>query len=270
ENNLTPNYFMIGFEMCVNEDGDWEKTYQNSVDLARYLLNKYNFTVNDLYRHYDITGKLCPQMMIQERDWQRFREAVNRGLDFELEDPIKRGKINTAELNVRTGNGIQYPVVAELNQDDEIEIYEQAGNWYRIGDDRWVHKHYVLITFTKKDGLVRDPTGLNVRSGPGVNHSVVEVLADGSPVEIFDQKGNWYEIGNNKWVYYRLVEVVEVRHGRVYRTNFLNVRKGPGTNFSRVGQLQGDTLVRIFEEMGNWYRIGQEQWVYKAYIDLAV
>lgn len=66
EDGLTPNYFLIGIEMCVNKDGNWNKTYQNSVELAAHLLNKYNFTVNDLYRHYDITGKLCPMMMIDE------------------------------------------------------------------------------------------------------------------------------------------------------------------------------------------------------------
>ena len=68
EGRLTPNFFTIGFEMCVNMDGDWDKTYQNSVELAQYLLNKYNFTINELYRHYDITGKLCPKMMIEEKE----------------------------------------------------------------------------------------------------------------------------------------------------------------------------------------------------------
>ncbi len=267
ENGLTPNYFLIGFEMCVNRDGNWDKTYQHSVELARHLLNKYNFTVNELFRHYDITGKLCPRMMIKEADWQRFRNDVNRGLQFQLENPIKQGKINASDLNVRTGNGIQFPVVDKLQQDHPVEIYEQVGNWYRIGDDRWVHKNYVLITFTKKDGIVDDPTGLNVRSGPGGNHSVVDVLDDGSSVEIFNVKGNWYEIGNDRWVYARLVKIIEVKHGRVVFASFLNVRSGPGTNFPRVKQLQRDTLVKIDDQSGKWYRVGEDEWVFGSYIE---
>ncbi|MEM1323224.1 MAG: SH3 domain-containing protein [Bacteroidota bacterium] len=268
ENGLTPNYFLIGFEMCVNSDGDWEKTYQHSVELAQFLLNKYHFTVKDLYRHYDITGKLCPRMMIEEADWQNFRHDINKGLHFQLENPIKQGIINTADLNVRTGDSTRFPVVDVLNQGEAIQIYEEVGNWLRIGDDRWVHKNYVLITFTKKDGIVEDPTGLNVRSGPGANHSVVDVLQDGSSVEIFDQEGNWYRIGNGRWVYSRLVKVVEVKQGRVVFASFLNVRSGPGTNFPRVSRLQRDTLVKIFDKDGKWYRVGVDEWVFGAYIQV--
>ncbi|MEM9916776.1 MAG: SH3 domain-containing protein [Bacteroidota bacterium] len=269
ENGLTPNYFLIGFEMCVNEDGDWNKTYQNSVELAQHLLNKYNFTVNELYRHYDITGKLCPRMMIQEADWQRFKAAVNKGLNFHLENPIKQGFINTPELNVRSGNGMQYPVIDVLHEGHPIEIYEQLGNWYRIGDNRWVHKHYVLITFSKKDGIVQDPTGLNVRTGPGMQHRVIDVIEDGTNVEIFEIDGRWYRIGVNRWVYGRLVQIVEVKTGRVFNADFLNVREGAGTNFPRVGRLDRGQLVRIFERKDDkWYRVGDKQWVYGAYVEL--
>ena len=268
ENNLTPNYFLIGLEMCVNSDGDWDKTYQHSVELTQYLLDKYNFTINDLYRHYDITGKLCPRMMIEESAWQQFRADVNKGLKFSLEHPIKRGFVNTAELNVRKGNGVQYAVVDQLGQNEKVDVYEQIGNWYRIGDNRWVHKHYVVITFTKKNGIVNDPTGLNVRSGPGVNHSVVSVLEDGSDVEILDEKGRWYQIGNQRWVYAPLVRVIQVRNGRVAFASFLNVRSGPGTNFARVNRLQRDTLVKVYEEKDRWLRLGKDEWVYGAYIEM--
>jgi len=267
ENSLTPNYFLIGFEMCVNSDGDWNKTYQHSVDLAAYLLNKYHFTVNDLYRHYDITGKLCPQMMIEERAWQQFKADINKKLDFQLENPIKQGTVNTADLNVRSGNSSRFPIVDVLHFGDPIEIYEEVGNWYRVGDDRWLHKNYVIITFSKQDGIVKDPTGLNVRSGPGANHSVVDVLEDESSVEIFEKEGNWYRIGPDRWVYSRLVEIVEVKNGRVVFASFLNVRKGPGTNFQRVKQIQKNSLVKIFQKQGSWLRIGKDEWVYGAYIE---
>ena len=268
EDNLTPNYFLIGIEMCVNEDGDWDKTYQHSVELVRLLLNKYNFTVKNLYRHYDITGKLCPMMMIDEKPWQAFKDIVNRGLDFQLENPIKRGIINTPELNVRKGNGIQYPIVEELKQDAAIEIFEELGNWYRIGDERWLHKHYVEITFTQKTGLVEDPTGLNVRTGPGANHTKVDVIEDGTQVTIIDEKGRWYQLGQERWVYAPLVKIIEIKNGRVTAPYYLNVRIGPGTNNRRVKQIPKDTLVKVYEQEGNWMRIGEKEWVFGVYIDL--
>lgn len=268
EGNLTPNFFLIGFEMCVNMDGDWDKTYQHSVELAQYLLNKYNFTVNELYRHFDITGKHCPRMMLKEKDWQRFKSDINQGLDFQIEHPVKQGYINTNGLNVRVGPGIQYSILKVLNQNDEVEIYERIGNWYRIDDNQWIHKHYVVITFTQKQGIVEDPTGLNVRSGPGMQHPVVEVLPDGTPVVIEDKEGNWYKLDDNKWAYYKLIKLVEVKMGRVINATFLNVRKGPGTNHGIVRKLQKSTLVKIYEQEGNWLKIGKDEWVHSAYVEL--
>lgn len=268
ENDLTPNYFLIGIEMCVNKDGDWNKTYQHSVDLAKFLLDKYNFTIKDLYRHYDITGKDCPKMMIEESKWQAFRSKVNVGLTHTLGNAIKSGVINTLELNIRTGNGVEFPVVDVLHMGDPISIYEEAGNWYRIGDNRWAHKHYVKITFTKQQGIVNDPTGLNVRSGPSVNNSIVDVLADGIAIDVFNKKGNWYNIGPDRWVYAPLVIIMETKTGRVNAPSFLNVRKGPGTNFSVVKRLQRDTLVTVFEIQDNWYRIGKDEWTFGFFIDL--
>ena len=269
EDNLSPNYFTIGFEMCVNTDGDWEKTYINSVELARYLLNKYNFTINDLHRHYDITGKLCPRMMIEEKEWQKFKQDINAGLNFQIKHPIKQAIVNTAELNVRNGPGVQYLVVLELHQDDPIEIYEQVGNWYRIGPDQWLHKHYVEVTFIQKEGIVEDPTGLNVRSGPGMQYPVVEVIPDGSPVVIENQKGNWFKLDDERWAYYKLIKIMELQTGRVRGDiDFLNVRKGPGTSNAVVRRLFGHTLVKILDKEGRWLKIGASEWVHEAYIDI--
>ncbi len=266
EKSLSPNYFTIGFEMCVNEDGDWDKTYLNAVGLARKLLNKYNFTINDLYRHYDITGKLCPRMMIEEKDWQRFKQDVNAGLEFQIKHPIKQAVINTRELNIRNGPGVQYNIVEVLHQDDPVEVYEQVGNWYRIGADKWLHKHYVEITFTQQEGIVEDPTGLNIRTGPGMQHPVSEVLPDGSPVIIEDKKGNWLKIGTDKWAYYKLIKIVDFITGRVQHADFLNVRQGPGTNHPIVRKLMNHALVTILEKEGRWVRIGVNEWVHEYYV----
>ena len=180
EEGLTPNYFLIGFEMCVNEDGNWEKTYGNSVGLAQYLLNKNSLGIKDLYRHYDITGKLCPQMMVEENDWQVFKSHVKKGLTTHLSYPLKKGYVNTADLNVRSGPGAKHIVVRRVFQGREISVYEIEGNWFRIGDEEWVHKHYIEITFEKMFGIVRDPTQLNVRIGPGGNYQKVDALDDGT------------------------------------------------------------------------------------------
>jgi len=185
--------------------------------------------------------------MIDEKDWQQFKQDINGGLDFQIKHPIKQAVINTRELNVRNGPGVQYHIVEVLHQDDPVEIFEQSSNWYRIGSDKWVHKHYVEITFTQQEGIVEDPTGLNIRTGPGMQFPVSEVLPDGAPVIIEDKKENWLKIGKDKWAFYKLIKIVDFITGRVQLAQFLNVRKGPGTNHPIVRKLMKDALVTIVE-----------------------
>lgn len=81
EDNYSPNHFLIGIEMCVNSDGDWNRTYNNTVELAAFLLKKYNLNTDNLYRHHDITGKDCPKMMLDPKEWQVFKDKVSKKMD---------------------------------------------------------------------------------------------------------------------------------------------------------------------------------------------
>lgn len=42
-------------------------------------------------------------------------------------------------------------------------------------------------------------TSLNVRSGPGTNYRVVDVLQPGETVEVTSQSGGWYQLANGGW-----------------------------------------------------------------------
>jgi len=86
----SPNKYTLGVEMCVNSDCDFDKMYQNTVDLVVYLLKKYNLTVDNLCRHFDITGKQCPLFMIENKDWNKFKDMVNKILNpiVTIEKPI--------------------------------------------------------------------------------------------------------------------------------------------------------------------------------------
>ncbi len=270
EDGLTPNYFLIGFEMCVNSDGNWQKTYQNSIDLARHLLEKHKLDINQLFRHYDITGKDCPKMMLNESDWNKFKEDVATGMNMPFEFPNEAGLVNTNNLNARLGPGVHYGILDVLQKGDNVEIFERDGNWGRIGREKWTHLSYVDIIFEKTPAtiVVDDPEGLNVRTGPGVSNPVVDVLTDGTEVTVYNQSGNWYKIKPSRWIYGAYVKFPKLQKGVVNVANFLNVRKGAGTTFELVDKIPKGTEVTIYEELNSWYRIGEERWVYGAFIEL--
>ncbi len=140
---LTPNYFAIGFEMCVNVDGIWQKTYESSVKLAAYLLFKHKLTINDLLRHYDITGKDCPKMMIADKDWHKFKTAVSSQLD-EMNLKCFNAKVSAENLNVRSGPGTQHMVVRVLEKGEPVVCYMGSVNgWVPIGEGEFVNTKYL-------------------------------------------------------------------------------------------------------------------------------
>lgn len=139
---LTPNYFAIGFEMCVNVDGDWIKTRASSAELAAYLLFKHRLGINDLLRHYDITGKDCPKMFIKEDDWAYFKYLVNVCL-YQLRD-CKRARVSSKELNVRKGPGAEHYIDSVLKQGEPVVVYPGGSRpWVCIGEDQFVNQNYL-------------------------------------------------------------------------------------------------------------------------------
>ncbi len=268
EGDKNPNYFLIGIEMCVNEDSDWDKTYQNTVELARHLLNKYNFTIFQLYRHFDITGKDCPRMMIEEKDWQKFRRDVNEGANLPVAEVVKKGIVNVDDLNIRSGNSADFSSVGKLNQGTEVSVYDRLGNWYRIGEERWVHSDYVKMRFQDKSGVVDvDGSDLNIRKGPSSSTAVVGKIKDGEKVTVSDSEGSWLEIGKDRWVHSKYIRFTEEKHGYV-TSNRLVIRSGPGTNFAKVKRLTKGDIVRVFDEDGQWLKVGDSEWAHGNYIEV--
>lgn len=136
----SPNNYTIGIEICVNVDSDFVKARQNAIELTHYLLQKHNLQITDVYRHYDITGKDCPRMMLDEAIWNQFISEVAHydSTDIKL-------RVNASVLNVRAGCGTDYPVTRKLSKDDIVSRTGQNGLWYQIGENEWVHSSYVLI-----------------------------------------------------------------------------------------------------------------------------
>ncbi|SKA99299.1 SH3 domain-containing protein [Caloramator quimbayensis] len=143
-----PNYFLIGIEMCVNSDGDWGRTYINAVQLAAYLLKKHGLTVKDLYRHYDITGKNCPAMMIDQAVWSKFKTDVEvTMLPPAPQQQYKKGEVIATTLNCREKPSTSAKINGKLQKGAVVTIYDQQGDWYLVNNKtpQWVCRDYVKI-----------------------------------------------------------------------------------------------------------------------------
>ncbi len=69
----------IAIECChEDETGEFnEATYQSLVALTASLCVEFGLKEEDIIRHYDVTGKLCPLYYVEnEEEWLQFRREV--------------------------------------------------------------------------------------------------------------------------------------------------------------------------------------------------
>ena len=74
----------ISIECCIdNDEGRFsEKTYDAVVELTAWLVGKYDLTMDDVIRHYDITGKKCPKYFVEhESAWDDFKLDVTKYIE---------------------------------------------------------------------------------------------------------------------------------------------------------------------------------------------
>lgn len=75
----TRNGDSISIECCyLAEDGSFtQETYNTLVHTLAWLIDEYNLSADDILRHYDCGGKLCPLYYAEHEDaWEQLREDV--------------------------------------------------------------------------------------------------------------------------------------------------------------------------------------------------
>ncbi|POO88690.1 hypothetical protein C1H57_24640 [Clostridium sp. 2-1] len=74
----------LGIEMCLEVDGKpSEDTVMNTVDLTRYLMNKYDIGINNVVRHYDASRKICPNSFF-DNNWSRWYDFKDKLCSFTI------------------------------------------------------------------------------------------------------------------------------------------------------------------------------------------
>lgn len=73
------------YKQCYATDLDWyftEEVENNTIELTAYLMEKYNIPIENVIRHYDVTGKICPSPYVQQKgEWDRFKNKLNKYIE---------------------------------------------------------------------------------------------------------------------------------------------------------------------------------------------
>lgn len=86
------NSYSVSIENCHPDSSGKlnSKTYKSLVELCAYLCRKYRLSSNDLIRHYDVTGKVCPKGFVPKNKggsddnnntaWKTFKSDVDAAI----------------------------------------------------------------------------------------------------------------------------------------------------------------------------------------------
>lgn len=95
--NKCINSNSIGIEMCSKKvNGVFtipKQTQDNTIELVKSLMLKYNIPMENIIRHADVTNKICPEPFVRdESQWNEFKKRIAR---LEDEEMVKRyDKVN--------------------------------------------------------------------------------------------------------------------------------------------------------------------------------
>lgn len=77
---IITNTNSISIEMCDTiRNGVYqasEATLANAAALGRALMEKYGIPIENVYRHFDVTGKHCPSYLVSAQKWAEFKKRL--------------------------------------------------------------------------------------------------------------------------------------------------------------------------------------------------
>ena len=232
-----------------------------------------------------------------------------------LEPIVATGTVKVdTRLRVRLEPNTTSGILTNLNNGETVQILEVGEDFHKIAYDvyiGYVSADYITVgdvqptptptlsptptvsptptpTSEVLTGTVKVSNTLNVRKGPGTGYARIGSVKKGATVTILGEENGWYKIEYNGGTGYVSKEYVVVngdtpsatptatpeapKTGTVkISSNTLNVRKGPGTGYARIGSLSNGAAVTILGEESGWYKIsynGGTGYVSKEYIQV--
>lgn len=166
----------IGIELCVNSDGNYNKTVDNAVTLIQGIMKRRNIPLSRVVTHGHWTGKHCPREIlngVHGVDWNEFkRRLAGRNPVTSKPAPVKS-----------SGNG---KIVKEIKYDGDWRYNSNTGVWWVPVEATFVVGSEPIYVYERLPKVIRANRAPS-RAQPGNKVEVLELC-----------RGNGYE-----WINYR-------------------------------------------------------------------
>ena len=99
----------LSIEMCDTiRNGVYqasEATLANAAALGRALMEKYGIPIENVYRHFDVTGKHCPSYLVNAQKWAEFKKRLEVKIMDNTPSGVHKEGVEWAIANgILTGN----------------------------------------------------------------------------------------------------------------------------------------------------------------------
>ena len=156
---IATNKNTISIEICSNKkntkslnanDTDWYFTdaeLDNTRELVKYLMKKYNIPIERVIMHHTVTGKLCPAMWTHNetelKGYYDFLKSIDNTVESTIIPPTTSTSSNTLPykvkvidrtgLNVRKGAGVNNPIVTTVKYGEVYTVVAET----KVGSSTW-------------------------------------------------------------------------------------------------------------------------------------
>ncbi|MBI5779382.1 MAG: SH3 domain-containing protein [Planctomycetes bacterium] len=143
-------------------------------------------------------GSLFSQVKSAEPKVAEPKAAPEATENAKASGPEEVVEVTVPKLNLRAGNGINYPVVQSLTKGEKLVVVNDKSGWLEVQlpDDTkcWITKKYVEITNKEKSLGVVKVGRINVRSRPESGENIIGHITEGQTIKVKSEKGEWYQI----------------------------------------------------------------------------
>ncbi|WP_053367246.1 SH3 domain-containing protein [Bacillus sp. FJAT-27245] len=194
-------------------------------------------------------------------------------------------------LNIRSGPGLSYKVVATAKKGARFTVLGTSGEWVQLqmpsGGTGWA-ADWLLTMKSENTSSESSVDNLRIRKGPGTGYGIVGYLAKGQAAEVLEKSGEWAKIASksgNGWVSAQFLQqsvkaesnvkekqnesAMEPSREKTVNANFLNVRQEPSLSSELIGKLANGTKVEVVSEGNGWALIsfsGKKGWVSSEFL----
>lgn len=198
-------------------------------------------------------------------------------------------KVTTSNLNMRTGPGTNYKTCGYIKP-GTYAIAQESNGWGKLsGNDYWIALKYATKVSSSSGSNVVDTgtsvnynvkisvSNLNMRTGPATSYASKGYIKPGT-YTITKESNGWGKLSSNGyWVSLQYATKTSsssnngnTSSGTLYKVKVtassLNMRTGPGTNYSSRGKAVKGALFDIVDTKDGWGQISTTgAWIKLSY-----